>query len=570
MDTPTETLDRRLDALDESKAAWLEATLSERLELLESLRVNTDKLAAQWVQAALKAKGIASDSPIAGEEWTSGPWALMEGIQHLIGTLQALRDGDDLLQGSSVRTRPNGQVVVRVHPANIWEKLLLSGVEAEVWMEPGVKASELKETMARFYRDPPKRGRVALVLGAGNIASIPPLDMLYKLFTEGQVCILKMNPVNDYLGSLFERIFADFVEAGFIQFAYGGVEVGRILTEHKKVEEIHITGSERTHDAIIYGTGPEGATRKEADEPRNDRRMTSELGGISPVIVVPGPWSEADLAFQAEHVATQKMHNGGFNCIASQVMVMPKTWDLGDRFVQAVRDTFARVPARTPYYPGAADRIDAVRKEHPEATVLDSEAGTPRLLVAGIDADTDDYCFRTEFFAGALAQTSLPGKDAEAFLRNAIAFANDRLHGTLGATILIHPETERALGSTFEELLAELRYGTIGINAWSGVNFLLPRSTWGAFPGHARNDIQSGVGVVHNALMFDRPERTVVRAPWRPFPRGVLSGQFTLLPRPPWFVTNTQAHQVGRRITAFAADPGWLKLPGIFAAALRG
>lgn len=570
MDTPDETLDRRLDTLDEGKEAWLAATLSERLRLLESLRVNTDKLAAQWVEAALAAKGIAPDSPIAGEEWTSGPWALMEGIVHLTGTLQALRDGTDLLQGSSVRTRANGQVVVRVHPANIWEKLLLSGVEAEVWMEPTLDAKQLTETMARFYREPPKQGRVALVLGAGNIASIPPLDMLYKLFTEGQVCILKMNPVNDYLGPIFEQIFAEFVEQGFVQFAYGGVEVGRTLTEHPSVEEIHITGSERTHDAIIYGTGTDGAARKKADEPRNERRMTSELGGISPVIVVPGPWTEADLEFQAEHVVTQKMHNGGFNCIASQVMVMPETWDLGDRFVQAVRDTFAKVPARTPYYPGAGERIDAVRKEHPEATVLDSKADTPRLLVSGIDANSDDYCFRTEFFAGALAQTSLPGENAEAFLRNAIAFANDRLHGTLGATILIHPETERELGDTFEELLAELRYGTIGVNAWSGVNFLLPRSTWGAFPGHARSDIQSGVGVVHNALMFDKPERTVVRAPWRPFPRGILSGQMTLLPRPPWFVTNAQAHQVGRRITAFAADPGWLRLPGIFAAALRG
>ncbi len=570
MDTPTETLDQRLQTLDEHKQAWLDATLSHRLRLLESLRDNTDRLSAQWVEAALKAKGIAPGSPIAGEEWTSGPWALMEGVQHLTGTLQALRDGSDPLQGARVRTRANGQVVVRVHPANIWEKLLLSGVEAEVWMDPEVQASELAETMAGFYRDPPSQGRVALVLGAGNIAAIPPLDMLYKLFTEGQVCILKMNPVNDYLGPIFEQIFATFAEEGFVQFAYGGAEVGRYLTEHDRVEEIHITGSERTHDAIIYGTGTEGAARKTADTPQNNRRMTSELGGISPVIVVPGPWTASDLAFQAEHVVTQKMHNGGFNCIASQVMVMPETWDLGARFVEAIRETFATVPARTPYYPGAGERIEAIRKEHPDATILDPKAEIPRLFMAGLDADSDDYCFRTEFFAGALAQTSLPGANAEVFLRNAITFANERLHGTLGATILIHPQTELELGATFEELLAELRYGTIGVNAWSGVNFLLPRSTWGAFPGHARNDIQSGVGVVHNALMFDKPQRTVVRAPWRPFPRGVLSGQMTLLPRPPWFVTNAQAHEVGRRITAFSADPSWLRLPAIFAAALRG
>ena len=47
-------------------------------------------------------------------------------------------------------------------------------------------------------------------------------------------------------------------------------------------------------------------------------------------------------------------------------------------------------------------------------------------------------------------------------------------------------------------------------NAWTGVGYLTPAATWGAFPGHSRNDIQSGIGVVHNAFLIDRPERTVV------------------------------------------------------------
>ena len=61
----------------------------------------------------------------------------METIQHLTGTLTALRDGTDPLQGARVRTRSDGQVIVQVHPANHWEKLLISGCESEVWMEPG-------------------------------------------------------------------------------------------------------------------------------------------------------------------------------------------------------------------------------------------------------------------------------------------------------------------------------------------------------------------------------------------------------------------------------------------------
>lgn len=566
----TQAIDRALEDLDARKDAWVRASFDERIRLLETLRVNIARLADRWVSAAVDAKGIGQGSSLAGEEWTSGPWALVEGVQTLKGTLAALRDGTDPLQGAQVRARKDGQVVVQVHPCNHWEKLLVNGVSAEVWMQPGVTPANLRDHMAEFYKHPPEHGAVALVLGAGNIASIPPLDMLYKLFVEGQVCILKMNPVNDYLGPIFEELFDAFVAEGYVRFAYGGVEVGKYLTDHPLVREIHVTGSERTHDAIVFGVGEDGARRKAADEPRNDKRVTSELGGISPVIVVPGPWTEEDLRFQAENVVSQKMHNGGFNCISSQVLVMPAEWALKEAFLFELREAFDRVPHRTPYYPGAADRLAGVKEAYPDVVVVDQGADVPRLLALDVDAEGEEYAFCNEFFASALVQTSLPAPSADAFLRAAVDFANNRLHGTLGATVLIHPETIQALGPLFEDLLAELRYGTIGINAWSGVNFLLPRSTWGAFPGHARNDIQSGLGVVHNGLMFDKPQKTVVRAPFAPFPRSMANGERTILPKPPWFVTNTQAHVVGRRITYFACDPGWAHLPGIFAAALRG
>jgi hypothetical protein len=99
---------------------------------------------------------------------------------------------------------------------------------------------------------------------------------------------------------------------------------------------------------------------------------------------------------------------------------------------------------------------------------------------------------------------------------------------------------------------------------------LLAQTTWGAFPGHRRNDIQSGVGVVHNSLLFDRPQKSVVRAPFYPFPRGVAHGQAAILPKPPWFITNRRAHEVSRKITFFEAAPNPLKLPSIFLSALRG
>jgi aldehyde dehydrogenase (NAD(P)+) len=116
----------------------------------------------------------------------------------------------------------------------------------------------------------------------------------------------------------------------------------------------------------------------------------------------------------------------------------------------------------------------------------------------------------------------------------------------------------------------KLRYGTIGINAWTGVGYLTPYATWGAFPGHTLDDIHSGIGVVHNALLLDDAERTVVQGPFRPAPRSVLHGEWAISPKPPWFVENKTAATTRRRLTEFSTRPRWTALPGIFASALRG
>jgi aldehyde dehydrogenase (NAD(P)+) len=119
-------------------------------------------------------------------------------------------------------------------------------------------------------------------------------------------------------------------------------------------------------------------------------------------------------------------------------------------------------------------------------------------------------------------------------------------------------------------MLVDLHYGTIAVNAWTGLGFLTPQATWGAFPGHTLADVQSGIGVVHNTLLFDKPERSVVEAPFKPFPRNLLSLSFTLLPRPPWFITNRKGNILGRLLVDFQYRPSFLKIPRIFLNALLG
>jgi aldehyde dehydrogenase (NAD(P)+) len=566
-------IDTTVASLAAHKDKWATLPIRRKIEYLKELRSNTDEVAERWVEAAADAKRIPRDSPLVGEEWISGPWAVIKALGVLIRALGALDKGQPTFDPRSVRARPDGQVVVDVFPSTFFDRLVLSGFSAEVWMQPGVTPQNLVNNTGSFYRQQSPKGKVILVLGAGNIASIAPLDVLHKMFGEGAVCILKMNPVNDYLGKFFEEIFASLVRDGFLGFAYGGADVGSYLVAHESVDEIHITGDYRTYDAIVFGAGEEGARRRAMDAPIVTKRVTAELGNVSAVIVVPGPWSDADIAYQAQHVATQKSHNAGFNCIATQVLVMPAEWKQSDDFVSAVRKTMESVPARAAYYPGASERQNAALSAHPDAVLLDNPSAVevPRVLITGVDpANENEYCFTQEFFSNVLSVTSLPGKTASDFLNAAVGFANDTLWGTLGVTLLIHPRTMKELGPCLDDAIAKLRFGCIGVNAWIAAGFLLAEAPWGAYPGHPRNDIRSGSGAAHNSLLFDKPQKTVVRQPFYPFPRNLMHGEMHISPKPAWFITHRREHDVGKRFTRYEARPGWRHLPGLFLAALRG
>ena len=151
----------------------------------------------------------------------------------------------------------SGQLAVRVLPHKLWERLLLSGISAEVWMEPGVSTDNLASNTAQAYSTPEasREGKIALVLGAGNVSSIAPLDVLHKLLAEHQVCILKLNPVNEYMLPYFSAMLQPAIDLGIVRIVKGGAELGAYLGTHPLVQAIHITGSEAVHDAIVWGVG---------------------------------------------------------------------------------------------------------------------------------------------------------------------------------------------------------------------------------------------------------------------------------------------------------------------------
>ena len=569
---PSAELDAEVQLLVHNKQKWAQTSIEARIQILAEIKDQLQEVAEEWAKTASSRKQIPEGSPLEGEEWVSGPYTVMAACNGLMQTLSQMTD-KAFLDGLPSHSVGENQLAVRVLPHSIWDHLLLSGIKADVWMQPGVTTANLQEFAATAYDVPEdeRQGSLSLVLGAGNIAAIAPLDCFQKLFGEHSVVLLKMNPVNDYLVDVLEKALKPLIDFGALRIVRGDADVGEYLCSHPDIDNIHITGAGASHDAIIWGPGEQGIENKRRGTPKNSKKITSELGAVCPTIVVPGPWTKADIRFQAEQIATQKLHNSGFNCVACQMLVMPEQWDQRADFLVQVKKVIAAAPERGLYYPGAKKRIDDFSAQYPDAEKLPgSEEGTHRIIAAVPRRGDKQYAEESEVFAPVLGVTSVDGMNEEAYLRNAIAYCNENLHGTLGANIIIHPKTRRALGEKWDSIIRELKYGCIAINAWTGLGFLTVQTPWGAFPGHTLDDIQSGIGFVHNTYMFDRVERTVIEAPFRPFPRNLLHGSFTLLPKPPWFVTNKKADVLGKLLTRFQHQPSFLKIPRIFLNALLG
>jgi len=553
-------LEPTLQRVREGAHDWVALPLADKRALLRAVRASTLEAAPAWVAAACAVKGIDPNSPAAGEEWSSGPYALITMTSALEKTLRTIEKGRSPLDEIELGVAPGGRTTLGVYPY-VAKDIVLQGYSAKLWLRPGVSLDQARRGIARALRDPQRQPRVTVVLGAGNITGIPALDILTALYQEASAVIVKLNPVNAAVGEAMTAAFAPLIERGFVAITEGGHEVGAALIAHEAVDAVHLTGGRHSHDAIVWGSDDEADARRAASEPLLRKPITSELGGVGPVIVVPDDgWTPENIDAVARDVATQRLHNSGFNCIATQVVVIPEAWKHADRFVEAVRLHLADAPVRPAYYPGASSRQLAAVTMHPDAAVLGGDPNCPRTLIDGLDAESvDEHLFRVESFAPVLGVVRLPGsREPGIFLDAAVRFCNERLAGTLGAGISIHPTTIEALGERFHRAVSELHYGTIAINAWVGPVFGMPAGSWGAYPGGTLDDVGSGIGVVHNALLLDPAhiERTVGEGPW------------VKSPTPLWYVDNRTAHITARRLTRFAGIDSWAIAAPLGAAAL--
>ena len=534
-------LDQILESLHARKDDWVRVPIRHRVRYLDSAMAGLLKVAPAWVDEANRRRKIDTDSPTAGEEWISGPVVTLRNLRLLRRNLLTLARTGAPVQ-VRIRPGPEDRSIAAVLPASLVDRLLYLFYKAEIRTMPGCEPSR-----ARIYREKSDdrfpSGRVTLVLGAGNISSIAPLDVIHKLMMEDQVVILKMNPVNEFLAPYLEQVFAELIRDGFLAVVTGDAGAGNYLCRHHRVDRIHLTGSQATYKAIV-----------------RDKQITAELGCVTPILVVPGRWSDADLSHQARNIAGMVTHNASFNCNAGKVLVLDHNWPQRDALLEQVQGALAASPQRYPYYPGAEKRYAKILQQYPSAIML----GDPHLIpipwtfIPGVKPDPCEPILQEEPFCGVLSEVSLDSTgDAASFLGAAVPFVNESLYGDLSCMVLVDGKTAKAIRNELNEAIHRLRYGGIAVNAWAGMNFALGNTHWGAFPGNTRESIGSGAGSVHNCFLFDAPEKSVVYAPFR------------MWPKPVWFPDHRTLPALGRALAQYEGTGSPIALMKTVIAAMR-
>jgi hypothetical protein len=240
--------------------------------------------------------------------------------------------------------------------------------------------------------------------------------------------------------------------------------------------------------------------------------------------------------------------------------VLPRGWPRSEQFLGLLRAALGRAADRQAYYPGARERLERFGAGRGTRCGGKAEGSLPWALVSELDAAaTAEPLFSEESFAPVIAATAVASADPAEFLDAAVSFANDRLWGTLSAGLVVHPRTlkDQATAAVVERAITRLRYGTVTVNAWSGLSFAFGTPPWGAHPSSKPADIQSGTGWVHNTPMLEGIEKAVLRHP------------ITAMPKPAYSLSHRSAHALMASMTALEERASWTKVPAVMAAAMR-
>lgn len=534
-------VDGLIEAFKKTPIRSFGLSLQRRIDLCDACLNAVQNARDEWLEVGSKIKRGVGQSSILAEELLTGPLIavrLLKLLRHTFSDFLNFGAPRNLfLAGGDPNTAYSDSIPVlhRRHRIPIFPTRFMD----DRWLFPGIYAYAvlLPETpyatrhaafLEMMYA--PKVDKICAVLGAGNVSSVPFSDTVHKTLVMGQQVILKMNPVNAALRPVFEKALAPLIEDGLLVVVEGDGNFGSTLVSHQGVDEVHLTGSHATYDRIVWGdTREEQNERKRRGEPKLQKTITSELGNITPWIIVPGKYSLRQLRSQAKHIAASITNNVGFNCLATRLIITCSSWSQRQEFLQLIRNAMQSTPRRYPYYPGTVERYERFTGVKAE---LDEQGCLPWCLVDSANPEANPLHFSEESFAPLCAEMTIESNLINEFLQKATEFCNDRLPGSLCASITVPNRGALVLDRYLNNCISQLRYGCVCINQWSGLAYSLLTPGWGGNPlcgrshgnaggGQANSlggalhekQVGSGNGFVHNTFLLDRLEKTVLHGP---------------------------------------------------------
>jgi hypothetical protein len=513
------TLDADLVILAGKRQIWANGvSLDERIQLLQRTLDNFIENRDAWVTLDSDIRKVSK------HHWdfitsAMSPTIMPAYLRQLIQSLKDIKKSGAPQHYASA-TQEEERVSVRVFPQKFTDKMIFNGVTADIHLEKGTRLEALASYQAEAYQAADYRGGVVLVMGAGNISVLGPNDILEKLIVDKKVVLFKVHPIWEPALDLLQKIFKPFIEAGYLQMVKGGNKTGEYLCQHALIDEIHLTGSDKTLEIIVFGPGEEGRLRKEKNQPLSRKKVFGELGCVTPMIVLPGDWRAEDFDYYAELIVGMMGYNHGFTCTTLRVLVLPTHWAGSEVLVKKIKKCLQALKLSDAFYPNVSSVAEKALAAYPDATLIgdkNAEEGC-WILAENLKAATQEYAFNCEVWTSFASTVCLEGADASEYLKNAVEFVNHQLWGTLACALIIDPDTEKKLqmAGEWQSALDKLHYGAVVINQITALAYTLPSVPWGGYPGATYQNIQSGNVFVKNPLMLSRIEKTVVHAPFRP------------------------------------------------------
>jgi len=147
-----------------------------------------------------------------------------------------------------------------------------------------------------------------------------------------------------------------------------------------------------------------------------------------------------------------------------------------------IQKFLSQTPKRPSYYPGSVERYQRFTQSQ---TQPDDLGCLPWCLLEDQDIENNPLVFEEESFACVCVETALNSPTQEWFLEQAVAFCNNRLPGTLCASITFPRSFYEQKSRLVNIALATLNYGCVCVNQWSALAYSLLTPPWGCPRGDA-------------------------------------------------------------------------------------